>query len=412
MVALLLGLSVHALPTLAADAASSTVSTANFPEPVNLAREVLADGRITVVIGTNRCCGYAIGDSVMVRVAFELIPDSIYRRAYDPSARIAPPSVGRGGASSRRGPIVAERTSQDMLPVPVIETGELQAGDLGQLPNADQAAELQMIDPAVRQDLCVADGERPTLITSNDGMTQCLAAGSKVTVLLTFYLTTYTLKLQVPLQVHFFWAIDKRPDGTPNLQSAWTPQLYIALANLVGENQTQLPEADLSPQTALPAPITPWLLYGCGPLALPLLVMVGYVFWLRFGADKKLTDNVYFWAHVENVLRDAAHRGELTVDHYGHIFHALRVHLDLLGSDASQVLHELERRAEHDLEVVRQVFGWEAKVLFDPGRTGQVMTRQEHRALLEAIAVLVSPAAVALEELLSETGLPAAFAVA
>lgn len=329
-------------------------------EPQAPVKQVAVDGRITVYVATPRWAGYSIGDSIPVRVVFELTPDSLYKKSHP----VTPDAVAAAKAESAK---VAEGSAVAPEPLVMLEMPLVHLEGLKMKVQTNQASDVEMLESADIKQFVREDGVKLVVVT--------------------FYVTSYvtTQKTQVGVVADYMYAIAKLPDGQPNYVSASTPEMFVGLSRSANELQTRLIEPDLSAKPSPKAPAAFWALALSGVFAIPLLAALGVVAYRRATAVREHTKNEKTWAIFNQVFSDAERAGGYTLEHYRRIYHALRDHFGVLGLDTTQTLAKLGREPDLDAEAVDFVFNRET-MFFDP--TG-VITAEQHDRLVDALHRLI-----------------------
>lgn len=329
-------------------------------EPQAPVKQVVADGRVTVYVATPRWAGYAIGDSIPVRVVFELTPDSLYKKTHP----VTPDAVAAARAEAAK---VAEGSAVAPEPLAMLEMPLVHLEGLKMKVQTNQPSDVEMLESADIKQFVREDGVKLVVVT--------------------FYVTSYvtTQKTQVGVVADFMYAIAKLPDGQPNYVSASTPEMFVGLSRSANELQTRLIEPDLSGKPSPKAPAAFWALTLSGVFALPLLAALGLVVWRRATAVREHSKNEKTWEIFNQVFADAQSAGGFTLEHYRRIFHALREHFDVLGYDTTQTLAILGKRSDLDHEAVDYVFNRET-MFFDPAG---VITPERHDRLVDALHRLI-----------------------
>lgn len=355
-IAMLLALGLAA--TALSGAAFAQTATEEPQAPV---KQIVVDGRVTVYAATPRVAGYSIGDSIPVRVVFELTPDALYKNLHP----VAPDAVAAAKAEAVKaveGSAVAPEPLA-MLPMPLVHLEGLKMKV-----QTNQPSDVEMLEGA----------DIKEFIRREDGVKL---------VVVTFYVTSYvtTQKTQVGVVADFMYAISKLPDGQPNYVSASTPEMIVGIARSATETQTKLIEPDLSNKPSPKAPAAFWALALSGVFAVPLLAGLAIVLYRRATAEREHSKNEKTWAIFNQVFADAERSDGFTLEHYRRIYHALREHFGVLGLDTTQTLHELGKRPDLDAEAVDFVFNRET-MFFAPGG---VITAEQHDRLVEALHKLI-----------------------
>lgn len=330
-------------------------------EPSAPVKQVIKDGRVTVYIATPRTAGYSIGDSIPVRVVFELTPDALYNKLH-PATPDAVAAAKAEVVKAAEGSAVAPEPLA-MLPMPLVHLEGLKMKV-----QTNQPSDVEMLEGA----------DIKEFIRAEDGVKLVVA---------TFYVTSYvtTQKTQVGVVADFMYAVAKLPDGQPNYVSASTPEMIVGITRSATETQTKLIEPDLSNKPSPKAPVAFWALALSGVFAVPLLAALGLIVYRRATAVREHSKNEKTWAIFNQVFADAERAGGFTLEHYRRIFHALREHFGVLGRDTTQTLNELGKRPDLDAEAVDFVFNRET-MFFDP--LG-VITAEQHDRLVEALHKLI-----------------------
>lgn len=332
---------------------------ADLPEPQAPVKMKLEDGRVNVYVGTPRVSSYQIGDSIPVRIVFELMPDTVYKALHPvkPPVTVLPqvahPAPAKEGDVAKPQPPV-------MLELPMIDVENLKMGVL-----TGQPSDVEMLRNAT-----------VTRYQKNDGT---------VMVVVDFSVAAYvtTQKTQVGVSADFMYAVSKLPDGQPAYQSMTTTEMVVGLTKAATDNQTLLIEGDLSPKTSPRVPAAFWFLAVSPLFALPMVVSFAFIGYNMVTRKRAMTKNEKTWVTFDQVSHDAA--GAFSLEHYRKIFHALRAHFDVLGLDTTQTLSVLQARTDLNREAVDYVFNRET-VFFDPNAT---ISTEQHEKLIASLAILI-----------------------
>lgn len=333
------------------------------PEPQAPVKAAVEDGRVMVFVGTTRVSAYHIGDSIPVRIVFELTPDAIYKAEHAPRPAVnILPVQATAPANTNTEADTAKPKPPEFLTMPLIDVENLRMGVL-----TNQPTDAEMLTNAV-----VARYTKP------DG---------RLMVVVDFTVSTYvtTQKTQIGIAADYMYAVTKLPDGQPAFQSATTPEMIVGITKSATDNQTLLIEGDLSVKDSPHAPAALYMLVLSPVFALPMLISLALIGLSLIRRERDLSKNELTWRIFDAVISDAERRGGFTLEHYRRLFHALRAHFDVLGLDTTQTLSLLNAREGIDGAAVDTVFNRET-VFFDPDTT---ISSKQHEKLMTAIAVLV-----------------------